>query len=772
MAALELNVKQSGIVNRIITKTYFKTRAGKINKRAAERYLRDDLPCGLKACDECRKYGKERLGAKNSDINSLTSSNHAVIADASVWIRFYDIFESELFGNVLITQGIWEYVKAKSISAYKKMNGLTYETPSDRFSVFMTEFHHEIYVPPEECVSESERQEKCLLSAGNYLLKHWKKTGWIPVILCGEEGERDRFRQKGFEQAYTVKEYINGLKDAKRQELLDKMAAYDSSSTTDKLIYEEHLSHDQIMQGIATGKFRRGTFSVSRENYREANVIVDEDLNTWFITGIHFNRAVHGDIVAVELLPRTEWTAPEKTIRLRDVEELTTTADAIVDELNEDDEDSEAATNADVDEGEPKAKKMKKSIAIPTAKVVGIIKRNWRPYCGILMPSALKGARRHLFCPTERVIPRIRIETEQAEILAHQRIVVCIDRWPRDSKYPLGHYVKTIGALGDRDTENEVLLLEHDVPHAPFSDAVIDCLPPEDWKPDMSNVIKQDQWKPKMTGVRVDLRELNVCSVDPLGCTDIDDALHCRETEDGYLECGVHIADVTHFVRPGMAMDDEAVMRSTTVYLCDRRIDMLPARLSSNLCSLRGNEERYAFSVIWKMTREAEIIDTRFHKSLICSKAALTYERAQEIIDDQGMTDELAQSLRRLNDMSKLLKHKRTVNGALTLASSEVRLLKNIISEEKIMTSCICQRIGRLECRGWGEMRKEPLTNKRPKIATYSWTIKCFKLFDMKFKELIIHLPFGFLQNNVNFHFFLNYRFESLKIYDYQRFWI
>jgi exosome complex exonuclease DIS3/RRP44 len=120
------------------------------------------------------------------------------------------------------------------------------------------------------------------------------------------------------------------------------------------------------------------------------------------------------------------------------------------------------------------------------------------------------------------------------------------------------------------------------------------------------------------------------------GCTDIDDALHCVELADGRFEVGVHIADVTHFLRPGTAMDDEATERCTSVYLCGRRIDMLPDLLSGNLCSLRGGEERYAFSVIWVLNKEAEVQGVKFHKSLIKSRAALTYQRAQEMIDGAG----------------------------------------------------------------------------------------------------------------------------------------
>lgn len=94
---------------------------------------------------------------------------------------------------------------------------------------------------------------------------------------------------------------------------------------------------------------------------------------------------------------------------------------------------------------------------------------------------------------------------------------------------------------------------------------------------------------------------MEIFSIDPPGCTDIDDALHCRSVGDGLWEVGVHIADVSHYVKPFTALDDEAALRCTTVYLVNRRIEMLPALLSSDLCSLRSNVDRLAFSIIWKL---------------------------------------------------------------------------------------------------------------------------------------------------------------------------
>ncbi|CAI4231946.1 unnamed protein product [Auanema sp. JU1783] len=643
---MELNVKQSGIEERILVSSYFKTKAGRVFRRAHERYLRNDISCGHCKCDQCALLGKNTIGKEGtSAINSNCPFEHAIIVDCQTFIRFFDLFDSELLKNVIITQGVWEFVRNKSIVAFKKMNALCYEEVNERFFVFMSEFHHKTYVPNVSGVSEEQRLEKMLNKSASFLSEHWGSK-CVPIVLCADDAVVSRVGVEGV-NAMTIKHYVEGLVDEGKKELLNKMMAYEKNISSGVDIFEEHLSHDEIVSGFANGTIKKGNFTVSRENYKEANVLVDPStMTSWFVQGMNCNRAMNGDTVAVRLLPEDQWSAPAKKIVLRDVEEIN---------MNADDVDDDAASDCD----EPSAKKVKKNV-IPTAKVVGIVKRNWRPYCGILLPSIIKGRRKHLFCPTDRLLPRIRIETEQADILAHQRIVVQVDQWPRDSKYPLGHYVRTVGNLGDRETENEVLLLEHDIPHAPFSEEVLACLP-------------QGEWIPNIKAPRVDLRDLTVCSVDPPGCTDIDDALHCRALDNGLFEVGVHIADVTNFVRPGTAIDQEAANRGTTVYLCDRRIDMLPELLSGNLCSLRGGVERYAFSVIWTMTSEAEIVSAKYHKSLIRSKAALTYKEAQERIDDSSKDDDVTLSLRGLMKLSKVLKNKRTANGALTLASSEIR---------------------------------------------------------------------------------------------------
>lgn len=342
------------------------------------------------------------------------------------------------------------------------------------------------------------------------------------------------------------------------------------------------------------------------------------------------NRAVDGDVVAVELFETSAWKAPSEMILQDD---------------QEDPGDVLEQVNLPVDEKLVEEKQ-------PTGKIVGIIRRKWRQYCGILQLNPIPGSTRHIFVPAEKKIPKVRIETRQSEELKMQRIIIAIDQWPMHSRYPLGHFVRALGPLGDKDTENEVLLLEHDVPHSKFSKEVLSFLPKLPWLITDEDVAK-----------RVDLRDIAICSVDPPGCTDIDDALHCRQLSNGHFNVGVHIADVSHFIRPGNALDKEAASRATTVYLVDKRIDMVPELLSSNLCSLRGGEERFAFSCVWEIDENANIVNTKFHKSIIKSKKAMTYEEAQLIIDDETQQHDIAESLRNLNKLAKILKKRRIEKG-------------------------------------------------------------------------------------------------------------
>uniref|UniRef100_A0A8C6Q6L3 Exosome complex exonuclease RRP44 n=1 Tax=Nothobranchius furzeri TaxID=105023 RepID=A0A8C6Q6L3_NOTFU len=622
------------------SKTFVKkTRSGGVMKVVREHYLRDDIWCGSETCTEC----KQDSPVLQKDVcveSNLCSYPHYLVPDTNVVLHQIDVLENPVIRNVIILQTVLQEVRHRSAPVHKRLKDIIHEKEK-HFYTFTNEHHRETFIERQPGESANDRNDRAIRVAVKWYSKHLKTLesgpdGLKVVLLTNDLGNKQKAEENGM-VAFKFEEYIKSL--LANPELVDLLALSNDDKneiTSSKVLFPEHLPLSRIQVGIKSGSYLQGTFRASRDNYLEATVFVQgdgEDSTEVLIQGLqNLNRAVHQDVVAVQLLPRNQWLAPSSVV-LQD--------DGVCDIFFFFTE---------------------KKFWKPTGKVVGIIKRNWRPFCGMLNVSQIKESTRHLFTPADRRVPRIRIETRQASTLAGQRIMVAIDGWPKNSRYPNGHFVRSLGGAGEKETEQEVLLLEHDVPHQAFSQAVLSFLPKMPWA-----ITPEDMAK------REDLRHLTVCSVDPPGCTDIDDALHCRELENGNFEVGVHIADVSHFIRPGNALDKEAANRGTTVYLCGKRIDMVPELLSSNLCSLRSNVERLAFSCIWEINHKAEILKTRFTKSVINSKASLTYAEAQMRIDDTNKTDDITQSLRGLNKLAKILKRQRIENGALTLSSLEVR---------------------------------------------------------------------------------------------------
>ena len=172
-----------------------------------------------------------------------------------------------------------------------------------------------------------------------------------------------------------------------------------------------------------------------------------------------------------------------------------------------------------------------------------------------------------VFVPFNSQIPQAIIKSTRPEVLFNNRIIVRINKWNKNVKFPQAQFVRIIGKEGETQTENAMILHEYNVDTRPFSHKVYKCLPSEgkNWKISQEEIDR-----------RLDLRNICICSVDPIGCKDIDDALHCKVLQNGNYEVGVHIADVTYFVRAGTEIDREAARRCTTVYLVGKRTDMLP----------------------------------------------------------------------------------------------------------------------------------------------------------------------------------------------------
>eukprot|EP00095_Tigriopus_kingsejongensis_P004748 snap_masked-scaffold510_size151595-processed-gene-0.0 protein:Tk04748 transcript:snap_masked-scaffold510_size151595-processed-gene-0.0-mRNA-1 annotation:"exosome complex exonuclease rrp44" len=629
-------------------KTFLKrTRRGRVIKVAREHYLRRDIACGLAACPDCQAQadplGRSRLAPLTaSPCPSLVPQPHLLLLDTNVILDQIDLLEAPGLANVVIPQTVAQEVRHRSGPVFRRLQEL-FVQPRKHFYLFLNEHHVETWSARKPGESPNDYHDRAIRLTAAWYAQH----AACPVVLLTEDGDNRRRAQAQGLTALPVADYVRAL--TAWPSLIERLAARVSiSAGSAGSLFPEHLAPDAINRGLKRGTLQRGVFHLNRTNYLEAGVSVAGHDRPVLIRGpVDQNRAVDGDHVAVRVWPAEQWRAPAEIVLADDGPDP---GDTLAREIQ--------LLAAPVPSG----------LVQPTGQVVGIIRRQWRPYCGLLQAHSQPQATRHIFVAAEGKIPKIRVETRQAAGLAGHRIIVAIDAWPRHSRYPLGHFVRSLGPLGDKATENEVLLLEHDVPHAQFSEAVLDELPKLPW-----SISERDQ------AGRVDYRHLDICSVDPPGCTDIDDALHCRELPLGRFQVGVHIADVSHFLRPGTSLDREAAHRSTTVYLTDRRIDMVPERLSSNLCSLRGGVDRLAFSCVWEMDAEANIISTQFHKSIIRSRSAMTYEQAQNRIDDPDDQEPVAHSLRHLMKLAQIMKKRRMDLGALVLASSEIRF--NVDSE-------------------------------------------------------------------------------------------
>ncbi|KAF9581039.1 exosome catalytic subunit dis3 [Lunasporangiospora selenospora] len=645
-----------------------KTKSGKVVRVVKEHYLRDDIWCSLEACKGCEHT--EPVLSSTPNISKLFPLPHYIIPDTNIFINQIDMMEKPQMTNVIVLQTVLEEVKHLSPSIYKRVRDMITDREK-RFYVFSNEHHRETFIEKLKDESPNDRNDRAIRVATKWYGNHIKdlKPSVSVVMMSDDSANRDKAAADSL-QAASAKQYIESLDDT---ELLDMLTSATDLDEGNRIIYAEHLTPLHLSNGIKNGKFYQGKIGISSHNYLEGSIFtkVNGQETTVLIVGReNLNRAVDGDIVAVEILPKSEWrTTPTGVVV--DEEEEEAEEESLRKEKKESTEGSSedtVMTDADKSSSEPTPEELASSQ--PYAKVVGIIRRNWRQYCGFIdrksvhTPAGSTAPVNVMFYAMETKIPKIKFRTRQAHSLLGQRVIVAIDSWPKTSRYPFGHFVRSLGEAGDKSTETEVLLLEHDVPFHEFSKQVLSFLPTEG-----ENWIVQ----PEHFVGREDFRSLNVCSIDPPGCTDIDDALHVTPLPNGNYQVGVHIADVTHFVKPGNAMDLEAASRGTTVYLVDKRIDMLPGLLGTNLCSLRSNVERLAFSCIWELNDSAEIVSVRFAKSVIASKASLTYEEAQNRIDDDRMQDDLTKGIRTLNMLAKKLKQRRLDLGALTLASPEVR---------------------------------------------------------------------------------------------------
>ena len=239
------------------------------------------------------------------------------------------------------------------------------------------------------------------------------------------------------------------------------------------------------------------------------------------------------------------------------------------------------------------------------------------------------------------------------------KAVVKIIEWPDKAKNPIGQVIDILGRSGENNTEMHAILAEFGLPYSyPKNvEAAADKIP--------------DEIPAEEIARREDFRDVTTFTIDPKDAKDFDDALSIRSLGGGQWEVGVHIADVTHYVKEGTVIDKEAERRATSVYLVDRTIPMLPERLCNLLCSLRPNEEKLAYSVIFQMNDKAEVQASRIVHTVIKSDRRFTYEEAQQVIET-GEGD-YKYELLELDRLAKQLRERRMAGGALEFDRVEVK---------------------------------------------------------------------------------------------------
>ncbi|DAZ98034.1 TPA: hypothetical protein N0F65_004524 [Lagenidium giganteum] len=708
----------------------YATKRGKIVRTVRERYLRDDLGCSIPNCSLCvadtdAAASSHVMGTTKSILSMTPHENRYILPSMEVVLHQMDVLEfstrkklqQEAFADVIVLETVWEFVKRNDLAVYNRLRALIMN-PDRRFVVFANEHHRENYVQKKrklhgegDAETDTERDRRAVATAWVWYANHLKELARhnIKVVfLANNAADLDNAESHGVKNGVTIEQFLKqydetcpDLRDLLSTSALVDTLTEESSSRKRKTLYPEHLPMSEILAGVKSKRFFQGVIRSNRDHWLECHVLIHGAGGARVPVLIqgreHINRAMDGDVVAIQLLAKDHWKKPSDSFAANGKDDDAAADDASA-EKEEEDGRTEPAGLAEPTVSLDEAALVQSDAALqvkPTGRVVGIIQRNWRKYCGSLEPPRSATAVQSssgscLFVPIDRKIPKIRIHTRQQETLMDKRILVAIDSWPADSKYPVGHYVRTLGVIGDKETETSVLLIEHDIPCDQFSDEVMKCLPPEDWKITEAN----------STGRR-DLRGLPVMSIDPPNCKDIDDALHASVLPNGNLQVGVHIADVTHFVAPGCALDEEAADRGTSTYLVDRRLDMLPGLLTTKLCSLTSTEDHFAFSVLWELRlvgeKEVEIIDVSFCKSIIRSIAALSYQEAQVLLDDPAAGGVLSASydptklkgkdaedkrrqimgsgVKTLNEIAVRLRAKRSAAGALTLASPEVRFV-------------------------------------------------------------------------------------------------
>lgn len=300
-------------------------------------------------------------------------------------------------------------------------------------------------------------------------------------------------------------------------------------------------------------------------------------------------------------------------------------------------------------------------------EVVEIVERSRRPFVGILHTA---GNQAWVLMQSKSMPYDIEVDPEDAlakGAAKGMKVAVVVDRWDRHDPSPVGHISDVLGLPGENDTEMHAILAEYNLPYR-FEKEVEDS----------ADKIPEAITDKDMKG-RKDFREVFTFTIDPADAKDFDDALSFRRLDNGNFEVGVHIADVSWYVKPGSEVDKEARERGTSVYLVDRTVPMLPEKLCNKLCSLRPGEDKLTFSTVFEMSPSAQVLRSWIGRTAIRSDFRLDYDGAQRIIEsgEETLPDtdaRLKDAIVELNRMALALKEKRFKSGAIDFDRPEMKV--------------------------------------------------------------------------------------------------
>ncbi|MDP6659637.1 MAG: ribonuclease R [Candidatus Pacebacteria bacterium] len=277
-------------------------------------------------------------------------------------------------------------------------------------------------------------------------------------------------------------------------------------------------------------------------------------------------------------------------------------------------------------------------------------------------------------------------DAEKKRIKEGTKALVEITRWEKGDEYPEGAVLRTLGMKGEHETEMQAIVLGHE----------FDTSFPKEVEKEAKEINDNRKITDEEINKRRDFRDTPTFTIDPDDAKDFDDALSVKTLPNGNIEVGIHIADVTHYVRPGSEVDKEAQKRGTSVYLVDRTIPMLPEILSNDICSLKPDEDRLTFSAVFTLDSSGEIKDKWFGKTIIHSDKRFTYKEAQDVLDEKDgvFIDELT----KIRDLAKKIRVKRMKEGAISFEQDEVKFKLNekgmpidVVVKERLETNLLIE---------------------------------------------------------------------------------